>query len=62
MLFEPFNQTIDIIMNLIPVPESVWCHRQIFNSRFGSRLIPETKLSRKLLGCTEEIWYTFRVF
>lgn len=61
VLLEPPYQTIDPVVNPIPVPKPVRSHCDVFQPGPAARLIGQAKLAGELLGGTEEVRNSFGV-
>ena len=61
MRLEPLDQLVDAAVDLVPVPEPVWDYRDVLDARLLVGLVGQDKLSRELLGGTEEVRNAFGI-
>ena len=61
MALKPLQEPVHTTVDPIPVPESVRCHSQVLNPRFGTGLVAETEFARVLFRGAKEVRNTFGV-
>lgn len=62
VLLEPLHEFVHTAVNLVPIPEPIWCDGRILDSWFLGRLISQHKLAGIFRRNAEKIRNSFRIF